>query len=165
MIALGINNGWYDSGIQEKAYVDYAYNNTYRSLISKSDYQSYLNSYNSDCLPAIKKCQSSGTVEACQNADNTCSNDIEDPITESADFDVYDVRAGSNDPNPPSTYTSYLQQSSVTKAIGARSKYQDCPTGAYNKFSSTGDSKFSSSRAPLCFGFLFCDSRFSIQTD
>lgn len=67
---------------------------------------------------------------------------MENTIIQAADFDVYDVRAPSNDPNPPETYSNYLADKSVVKAIGAKTSYQECPNGPYNKFSSTGDSKF-----------------------
>ena len=73
------------------------------------------------------------------NADNVCYGGIEGPLTTVADFDVYDVRAPSADPNPPQTYVSYLQDPAVVKAIGAQSKYQECPNAPYNKFAATGD--------------------------
>jgi hypothetical protein len=140
---LGINNGWYDATIQYKAYVDFSYNNSYKALISKSQYNSYMSSYTSDCLPAIQSCKSSGSNSACENADSVCYDDIEGPISE-GNFDVYDIREPSNDPYPPETYVSYLQSSSVVKAIGAKSTYQECPNAPYNKFANTGDGKYSS---------------------
>ncbi|TVY44203.1 Carboxypeptidase S1 [Lachnellula subtilissima] len=140
LVALGINNGWYDSTIQQKAYVDFSYNNTYKSMISASEHKSYLSTYNSDCLPLLKECSSTtGSDSACENADNTCYNDIEGPLSEIGDFDVYDIREPSNDPYPPSTYSTYLQSSSVVKAIGAKSTYSECPDAPYEKFSNTGD--------------------------
>ncbi|KAI9730445.1 MAG: hypothetical protein M1818_008140 [Claussenomyces sp. TS43310] len=139
LIALGINNGWYDAELQEKAYVDFSYNNTYKSLISKSDYESYLDTYSNDCLPALQTCASSGSNSDCENADNSCYQDIEGPLSETADFDVYDIREPSNDPYPPATYSSYLAKASVTKAIGAKATYTECPDAPYNKFATTGD--------------------------
>lgn len=56
---------------------------------------------------------------------------------------MYDIRQPQNDPFPPQTYSTYLANPNVVKAIGARTKYQECPNGPYNKFSQTGDSKFS----------------------
>ena len=131
----------YDPTIQYKAYIDYAYTNKYNKIItSQSQYNSYLSSYNSDCVPALKQCTAAtGENTACEDADNTCYNDIEGPISELGDFDVYDVREPSNDPYPPSTYQTYLQQSSVQTAIGAKVKYQECPSAPYNKFANTGD--------------------------
>jgi carboxypeptidase D len=145
LIALGVNNGWIDSAIQEKAYIDFSYNNTYKQLIDDSQRTGFLSAYNDQCLPAIQQCAQSGSNSDCQNADSVCSNNIEGPISSSGDFDVYDIREPSNDPYPPSTYSTYLSDPNVVKAIGAQSSYQECPNGPYNKFASTGDSK----RKPL----------------
>lgn len=140
-MALGINNGWFDATIQQKAYVDFSYNNTYKPLISASQHTSYLKTYNSKCLPLLKECSSTtGSNSACEQADNTCYNDIEGPLSEVSDFDVYDIREPSNDPYPPETYETYLQSAAVQKAIGAKSNYSECPDAPYEKFSSTGDS-------------------------
>jgi carboxypeptidase C (cathepsin A) len=140
LIALGINNGWYDPILQFKAYIDFSYNNTYKPLISASDYSSYLSTYTSSCLPALQKCKSvTGSNSACESADNTCSNDIESPIAAGYDFDVYDIREPADDPYPPETYVSYLQSSEVMSAIGAQSTYAECPDAPYEKFASTGD--------------------------
>ncbi|KAL9601738.1 MAG: hypothetical protein Q9219_002349 [cf. Caloplaca sp. 3 TL-2023] len=138
-VALGVNNGWFDAQLQEKAYVDYSYSNSYKPLISNSQHTSYLNTYQTKCLPALQSCASSGSNSACTNADKVCYNSIEGPLSQTGDFDVYDIRAPSNDPNPPETYVSYLQSSAVVKVIGAQSTYQECPNAPYQKFASTGD--------------------------
>lgn len=98
-----------------------------------------MDTYTSDCEPALQQCASSGSNSDCSNAENTCYDDIEGPISQSGNFDVYDIRAPSNDPNPPSTYQTYLQTASVQKAIGAKVQYQECPNAPYQKFSTTGD--------------------------
>ena len=67
---------------------------------------------------------------------------IENPIGNSGDFNVYDVRAPANDPNPPNTYQDYLADPEIQKKIGAKSEYQDCASGANRRFSSTGDRMF-----------------------
>lgn len=149
LVALGINNGWFDPIIQEKAYVDFSYNNTYTELISASQHTSYLNTYTTKCLPLLQKCASTtGGISACETADSTCYNDIEGPLSSVADFDVYDIRAPSNDPNPPETYVTYLQSSAVMSAIGAESTYAECPDAPYEKFASTGDGTFQLSSSP-----------------
>lgn len=143
LVALGVNNGWFDAETQYKAYIDYSYNNTYNQIItSQSSYNSYMSAYTNKCQPAIAKCKSSGSNSDCSNAQTVCYNAIEGPISQSKDFDVYDVREPSDDPYPPATYYSYLAQSSVTSKIGAKTTYQECPSGPYNKFAQTGDSKF-----------------------
>ncbi|EMD84874.1 hypothetical protein COCHEDRAFT_1149798, partial [Bipolaris maydis C5] len=139
LVALGINNGWTDPIISYKAYLDYSLNNTYNQIITQSEYDSYLNTYNSACVPALNKCASSGTNSDCSSAEDTCYDDIEGPISESADFDVYDVREPSNDPYPPETYATYLTNSAVVKAIGAKSTYTECSDPVDYNFSSTGD--------------------------
>jgi carboxypeptidase C (cathepsin A) len=140
LVAMAINNGWYDPVIQYKAYIDFSLNNSYYPIISQSEYNSYLKTYNSDCLPALQQCTATtGNNQACENADNTCYDDIEGPISETGNFDVYDIREPSNDPYPPETYATYLQKSSVVKAIGAKSTYSECPAAPGNKFSTTGD--------------------------
>lgn len=139
LIALGVNNGWIDAELQEKAYIDYSLNNTYKKIITSSEATSYYNAYQNTCLPAIKACKSSGTNSACTNADSKCYNSIEGPISEEADFNVYDVRISSSATDPPETYADYLARSDIVKKIGAKSTYQECPNAPYQKFSSTGD--------------------------
>jgi carboxypeptidase C (cathepsin A) len=146
LIALGINDGWFDPTIQYKAYIDYALTNQYNQIIQQSDADSYMNSYTNDCLPALQACESSGSNSDCSNAENVCYNEIEGAITQMADFDVYDVREPSQDPYPPSTYSTYLTKSSVMKAIGAKQTYQECPDGPYNKFANTGDGELDQCR-------------------
>lgn len=143
LIALGINNGWFDATIQEKAYIEFSYNNSYTQIIDQTQYESYMKEYNSSCLPALENCTNTETNAACIAADNACYNGIEGPLSVAADFNVYDVRAPANDTNPPETYVDYLQSESVMKAIGAQTTYQECPDAPYYMFSTTGDSKFS----------------------
>jgi carboxypeptidase C (cathepsin A) len=140
LVALGINNGWIDPVSQYKAYPDFAYNNTYKKLITASQYSSYISAYNTKCVPAMSKCTAvTGGNSACSSADDTCYYALEAPIETASDFDAYDVRSGRDDPNPPETYVSYLQSSAVVKAIGAKSTYAECPNAPYTKISDTGD--------------------------
>lgn len=150
LIALGINNGWYDPVIQYKAYVDFSYNNTYTSLITKAKHTTYTTTYENDCLPYLQECTSTtGDDSECEDADTECYNSIEGPLSELGDFDVYDIREPSDDPYPPETYATYLTKSAVVKAIGALSTYQECPDAPYEKFADTGDGKKSSSTSPI----------------
>ena len=119
----------------------------YKPIITAAQHTTFLNTYNSKCAPALAKCSSSGSNSDCENADNVCYNDIEGPLSSTSanggvaayDFDVYDIRAPSKDPNPPETYASYLAQPSVTSAIGAKATYTECPEAPYDKFQTTGD--------------------------
>ena len=71
---------------------------------------------------------------------NTCASGIQAPISQ-ADFDIYDIRAPRNDPFPPSTYISYLQDCSIQDRIGAQQLYQECPTAPFEMIISSGDCK------------------------
>lgn len=139
-----MNNGWFDSAIQEKAYIDFAYDNSYKQLISSSQRTDLLNAYQNKCLPAIQQCAQTGTNGDCTNADDVCFKNVDAQIMSSGDWDVYDIRQPANDPYPPSTYVTYLSDPKVVKAIGAQTSYQQCPMGPYNKFARTGDGKFQS---------------------
>ncbi|KAF2011208.1 putative carboxypeptidase S1 [Aaosphaeria arxii CBS 175.79] len=139
IVALGINNGWHDAAIQEPAYISYSYNNSHRPIISKTQYDRYMSRYEDYCLPDIQACARTGSNTDCQNADRACYAIVERPLYSAADYDVYDIRAPSNNPEPPSNYKKYLEDPTVVKAIGAQSSYQECPTAAYNKFTSSGD--------------------------
>ena len=80
-----------------------------------------------------------GTDGTCVAADTTCNNELYSGITDATDFDVYDVRAPSKDPNPPNTYLAYLNDTMVKQRISAQGQFSDCADAPYYKFESTGD--------------------------
>ncbi|KAK8045835.1 carboxypeptidase S1 [Apiospora saccharicola] len=141
LVAVGINNGWFDAKTQYRAYVDYSANNSYNQILSPSQYAEYMDTFDSDCAPAVDACYGGGdqSDDACSKAQDTCTEDIENAIISGADFDPYDVRQPEDDPYPPGQYTGYLAKQSVMDAIGAQTQFTECPTAAFNKFSSTGD--------------------------
>ncbi|KAL3447813.1 Alpha/Beta hydrolase protein [Aspergillus insuetus] len=140
LVALGVNNGFTHAADVYKSYIDYALVNPYRPLITPAQAAEYYAEYYATCLPALNECPSpTGGNVACVAASAICYELIEGPIASTGSFDVYDVRALAQDPNPPSTYSKYLLRPDVLKAIGARSVYQECPTTAYALFSATGD--------------------------
>lgn len=78
LVALGINNGWIDPIIQEQAYIDFAYNNTWRQLINDTQYAQLQEAYEIQCLPLLQQCPGeTGTDTACLNADNACYDSVE----------------------------------------------------------------------------------------
>lgn len=141
LVALGVNDGWFDALIQEPAYAEYLNDNPYRQIINDNTRDQYLNNFNKQCAPALRTCRSTGSDKDCINSDNVCYSRIEGPLSNAGDFDVYDIRAPSADPNPPKTYATYLASESVKKAIGAQSNYQECADDPFKAFASTGDSK------------------------
>lgn len=144
LIALGINNGLYDESLQYPADISFAYNNTYKQLITAAQVVKLNTAFTSKCQPLLEKCTGmSGTNAACIEASSVCDLNIDEVIYASADFDPYDVRASSDDPNPPETYADYLAKAAVRKAIGASTTYTECSNPANVKFSATGDCKSS----------------------
>lgn len=71
----------------------------------------------------MSQCTATGDLGACSDGDNTCSQNVEDPIGYNGD--PYDVRA-SDDSFPPGTYSSYLNRADIKQAIGATSDYTEC---------------------------------------
>jgi carboxypeptidase C (cathepsin A) len=140
LVALAINNGWYDSLIQEKAYIDFSLNNTYAPLINASTYTDLMSSYNTVCFPAASNCSGLvGDNEDCRVADDECQSVIDQPLYElfGNDFNVYDIRPDA--PQPPENYVDYLNRKDVLKAIGAKSSYEECSNSASGDFYMTGD--------------------------
>lgn len=120
LATIGINNAWVDRLIQEKAYIDYAYDNPYRRLIAQTQRDEFLTAYESVCSPAMRNCTETGTDAACRSAEKMCHDQIDGPISTTKDFDVYDVRLPAGVDVPPKTYVEYLKEESVVRAIGAR---------------------------------------------
>nr|POE78434.1 carboxypeptidase s1 [Quercus suber] len=132
LVALGINNGWYDPVIQYQAYIDYAYNNSYN----------YNTQMANRCKPALQKCTSltsTSQTSSCENAESTCYRYIEGSIINAQDFDVYDVREPSNDPYPPTAYVNYINSASIRSKIGAKVSYSECSDAVFNNFENFGD--------------------------
>jgi carboxypeptidase D len=142
IVALGINNGWIDSLIQEPEYISYSLNNSHKALITQEQYDYFMIRYRDICLPELEQCVKSGSNIDCANADRACYSSVERPLYSITDFSVYDVRAPSDNPEPPANYIKYLQNATITRAIGAKSNYQECPNAPYNKFQLTGDSMY-----------------------
>ncbi|KAJ5094611.1 Carboxypeptidase S1 [Penicillium angulare] len=140
LVALGVNNGYTNAPDVYKSYIDYALVNPYRPLITPDQAAEYYADSYATCLSALKECPSpTGGDAACIAASVICAELIESPIASTGNFDVYDVRALSNDPNPPKTYSNYILRPDIVKSIGARSLYQECPTTSSALFSATGD--------------------------
>ncbi|OAQ98363.1 hypothetical protein LLEC1_01172 [Akanthomyces lecanii] len=130
LVALGINNGWIDPENQYKAYIDFAVKNQYRPLLSADDAASIYDDWKSKCVPAYAGCTDAASADdTCAQAGNTCSEYVESPLEQLAQFDAYDIRADS-DTFPPSSFVKYLTSASVKKAIGATSKFSSCGSTA-----------------------------------
>lgn len=139
LVALGINNGWHDAVIQEPAYVDYAYNNSYRPFISKAQHAKYHQWFEDYCLPDLLLCNKTGTNFDCATADRACRAVVENPLYSIIDFNLYDIRKPADDKEPPENYVKYLRDPEVMKAIGAKKIYEECSSETMRRFVATGD--------------------------
>ncbi|OGM48178.1 hypothetical protein ABOM_002083 [Aspergillus bombycis] len=113
LVALGVNNGFTHAADVYKSYIDYA-------MFARAQQVPEPDRRNAACVAASVR-----RYELIQG-----------PIASTASFDV---RALTQDPNPPSTYSKYLLRLDVVNAISARSLYPECPMTAYGLFSATGD--------------------------
>lgn len=144
LVALGINNGWYDATIQEREFISFSVNNTYFPLINDSIAASYLADYYSTCLPAQEKCTSvTGKLAACKAARTACGNMDDTYSAFYPDIDSYDIRQPGSSPFPPQTYVEFLSDPSIMKAIGAKINYTSCSDAASDPFDASADGIFS----------------------
>lgn len=147
IVALGVNNGWFDSLIQVKSFIDFSYNNNYKQLIDAAKRQGYIDSFQNRCKPQLEACHKSSSVSDCAHADLFCnfdSSSIQNRIRMETDFDVYDIRIPAKGlRRGVNSHVEYLGNSSIMAAIGARSPYTICSAipGVYWDFHKTGDSK------------------------
>jgi len=142
LIALGINNGWYDAIIQEIEFVDFSVNNTYYPLINASLGAQYKEALETTCLPTLYNCnETTGEVPECYQAHLAC-NSVDIPYGNYyPDIDYYDIRQPGSSPFPPETYVAYLQRPEIQKRIGAKVLYEECSDAVDLPFANYGDGK------------------------
>ncbi|KAK3061150.1 hypothetical protein LTS18_006903, partial [Coniosporium uncinatum] len=117
-VALGINNGWFNSYYNYPAEIEFAYNNTHRPLISKSRRDSLMSTYETRCVPLLDTCARTSTNADCSRANAACGFAVENGVISSADFNAYNVREPADDPNPPQTYINWLSSDAIKAKIG-----------------------------------------------
>lgn len=147
--SLGITNGWFNPYYHYSSYYDYAqakYNHV--ADIAKpevlADIKFALYS-KGGCLSQIKQCESSGNNTICHNADIFCNRFVLTPAI--GIRNPYFFEHDNKDPFPSEVYLRYLSLPKVTSAIGAESKFSECPDTTTTDFSTTGDGARSSTSA------------------
>ncbi|KAG9233250.1 Alpha/Beta hydrolase protein [Amylocarpus encephaloides] len=144
LIALGINNGWFDPPIQFPSFITYSLTNPYRPLLNASIATPYLNETLATCVPELRKCISNtGHDSDCVHARAVCRviDDKYSPYFPDVDF--YDIRQDGAGTFPSSAYLAYLEREDVRRRIGARGKYVECSDSVGAMFDTTGDSAHS----------------------
>ncbi|KAH6666764.1 putative carboxypeptidase S1 [Halenospora varia] len=140
LVAMGINNGWYDTIIQEREFISFSVNNSYFPLINSSIAASYLSDYYSTCLPPSEKCTSTtGQNAECSAARAACGVVDDKYSVFYPNLDEYDIRQPASSPFPPQTYMTYLSDPSIMKAIGAKINYTMCSHAAGDAFHADAD--------------------------
>ncbi|KAF2012406.1 putative carboxypeptidase S1 [Aaosphaeria arxii CBS 175.79] len=140
LVALGINNGWFDAAVQIPSYVTFSYINTYRPLIQRKQYDALMGAAMTTCVPALEQCSISGTDADCVNANTTCYTLIEDPIYQSVYFNSYDVREGFDEAGPLNSQNDrYLKSPEVMAKLGAQIPFESFSVDVFYNFSATGD--------------------------
>ncbi|RKL45680.1 Carboxypeptidase S1 [Fusarium proliferatum] len=142
MVALGINNGWIDPKRQFKSYATYANRNPYKQILNNKLFTRFIDAYNKYCLPVINNCtQLEGQDDECAEADDACNTQMYTnlEIAGRTDFNVYDVRIGRDDVDPPETFLEYLTRAEVMDAIGANTRFAECSDTVYANMATTGD--------------------------
>ncbi|KAI8957971.1 putative carboxypeptidase S1 [Daldinia sp. FL1419] len=141
LVALGVSNGWFDATIQEKANIEYVYNNSYRQLINESFYGELLTRYDTKCKAALDRCTSVGTTEACYAAWQSYMNEIEYPIIGVLNQDYPGFYLGDiRDPSlrAPTTHVEYLRRLDVQEALGVRVNFSETAGAAGFIYSGDG---------------------------
>lgn len=149
LIALGVNNGWYDSLIQIKSLIDFSYSNSYKQIINATAREQYTLDYRRYCVPQLEACRRSKTSNSfCRAGLLFCitglPDSIQDRLVAEADFSIFDLRFPApslEESQAPVTHEKYLWDPAVRAAIGATSNYSYCSAEVELGFLATGDGK------------------------
>ena len=139
LTALGVDNGWFDAAIQARSNIDFAYSNPYRELINDTLYKQLIEDFDTIHRPAIEKCATEGTDQACNDAWMSYGQGMDFTIIGAwpDGTKTFDIRPGAQSVPSPE---EYLAREDVRKAIGAQTEFSECtwPMG----FIETGDGTY-----------------------
>ena len=151
---LGIMQGCVDDLVQGRFYPIFANNNTYGiQTLSLTQQLTAAEAFISPggCEQTITACRTAASTmdlndfgnvsavnEVCQQAQETCNNNVIAPFTASG-RNVYDISQTTPDSFPPSTYLEYLNSYEVQASIGAVVNYTETSAAVATAFLTTGD--------------------------
>ncbi|KAF4620113.1 hypothetical protein G7Y89_g14707 [Cudoniella acicularis] len=140
LVALGINNGWYDDIIQEREFISFSQNNSYFPLINATIAADYMADYNIGCLAPLENCNATtGENAECFAGQEGCNTVDNKYSVYYPNVDAYDIRQPGNGTFPPETYVNYLTDPKIMKAIGAKVTYSKCSKAASSPFGADSD--------------------------
>ncbi|KAL7807949.1 Alpha/Beta hydrolase protein [Trichoderma aethiopicum] len=151
---LGIVNGWLDSVIQEEAYIDFPYNNTYGiQVFNQSIYEELKHNFTKPkgCRDQIKRCQQSlslfdvatvnaqrvNFVDLCEMESWCLSPAVSTYFTLNSGW--FDISHPIRDPFPPSHAYGYLTEESVLGALGSPVNFTATSAAVSSNFASSYD--------------------------
>lgn len=148
MNSLGIINGIIDARIQMPQYPEFARHNTYGiELVNQTAYDvmKFNLVLSGGCLDSIDACHALDRstrigMASCAEATAVCRNMVEGVYYANEERGVYDIRHPYNDPDPPTFFVNYLNQSDVQNKLGVDVNYtMTSSTPVYYGFDTTGD--------------------------
>lgn len=140
LVALGINNGWYDAKIQYRSYIEYAFKNSYKPLINETFYNQLVADYDAGCGSLLDSCANdTGNDEACNTADQKCMQSFQTQIEQSGTWNPYDIRQQDSGDGPGGNWLEYLNNPNIQRKIGANATFGTCSESVNSRFTLTGD--------------------------
>ncbi|CAG8769048.1 7333_t:CDS:2, partial [Ambispora leptoticha] len=99
-----------------------------------------------ECTRQLSKCYETQKPDDCNAADKFCSTQIYEIFDQTSGLNCYDIRTSNltSYTYPPEDYLNYLNQSTVTKQIGAKKLYVECSNTVYDGFANNGENALSS---------------------
>lgn len=151
LVALGINNGWYDAKIQYRSYMEYAFKNSYKPLINETFYKQLVADYDVDCGSLLDSCaKDTNNDEACNDADQKCMQTFQTQIEQSGTWNPYDIRQQDSGEGPGGNWLDYLNNPEIQRKIGANGTFGTCSEPVNSRFTLTGDGTLCLSVAQDC---------------
>ncbi|KAK0760881.1 hypothetical protein N5P37_005820 [Trichoderma harzianum] len=142
LVALGINNGYYDYEIAETNFPKFSTNNNYYPLINNSNALEYISEIESQCLPGVSKCSpfEDGHFDDCVAAFLPCVA-IDNKFGQFflTNYSTHDIRQPAPGNFPPATYITYLQGPAIMKKIGVNVTYSECSSDVANNIDNLDD--------------------------
>ncbi|CAJ2505495.1 Uu.00g128890.m01.CDS01 [Anthostomella pinea] len=140
---LAIDSGSMDLGIMASSSIDYAYNNSYKKLITKpADYDALRQEFTEDCAPLLKKCKESDEDDDCEDAAMNCMPFAAGDVLKEMgmDFDKLDVSESVNEDSPwDGPKNDWLSQAKIGRELGAEQEYAGFNMEIIKQFYGTGD--------------------------
>ncbi|KAL7936598.1 Alpha/Beta hydrolase protein [Trichoderma chlorosporum] len=142
LVALGINNGYYDEAIAATNFPRFSTNNSYYPLINNSIALEYVSQIESQCLPGLSTCApfEDGHYDDCIAAEGPCAA-VENNFSQFylTNYSTHDIRQLAPGHFPPETYVTYLQDPTIMKKIGVNVIYSECSNDVANDIDNLDD--------------------------